>query len=118
MYVQGFVVPVPADSKEAYRQVAEQFWPILKDYGALAQVECWEADVKDGQQTDFRRAVALEAGETVAFSWILWPDKATADASHERMMADDRMSEFARPLPFDGKRMIFGGFEPIMWQEA
>ena len=118
MYVQGFVIPVPAASKEAYRKVAEDFWPIARDHGALGQFECWEADIADGKHTDFRRAVALQEGERVVFSWVLWPDRATCDASHEKLMADERMAQFAMPMPFDGNRMIMGGFEPIFWQQA
>lgn len=114
MYIQGFLVPVPADKQDAYREVAEKFWPIAQDYGALEQVEAWEADVKDGKQTDFRRAVALEDGEKVVFSWVVWPDKVTADTSHDKMMADPRMKEFGEAMPFDGKRMVFGGFEPLV----
>lgn len=118
MYVQGFIIPVPEDKQDAYRQVAEQFWPIARDHGALAQVECWEDDVKDGQHTDFRRAVALEAGEKVVFSWVLWPDRAACQASHDALMADERMAAFTLPMPFDGKRMVIGGFSPIFWGEA
>lgn len=118
MYIQGFVVPVPENKKEEYRKVAEEFWPISRDCGALGQYECWEADVKDGKQTDFRRAVALEPGEKVVFSWVVWPDKATADGAHEKMMADERMANFEMPMPFDGKRMIFGGFDPVFVAEA
>ena len=118
MYVQGFVIPVPADKKDEYTAIAVAFWDILKDYGALGQFECWEADVKDGTETDFRRAVNLQAGEQVVFSWITWPDRATADGSHAAMMADPRMENFSLPMPFDGKRMVIGGFEPIFWQEA
>lgn len=114
MYIQGFVVPVKEGEKDAYRDVAEKFWPILHDYGALEHVEAWEADVPDGKQTDFRRSVALEPGEKVVFSWIAWPDKATADASREKMMKDARMAQFSGEMPFDAKRMIFGGFEPIV----
>ncbi len=123
MYIQGFIVPVPADNKDAYREVAEKFWPIARDYGCTAHVEAWEADIKDGQHTDFRRAVDLQEGEKVVFSWMIWPDKATADAAHEKMMADPRMEEqFGSPdgsdMPFDGKRMVFGGFEAIVNKEA
>ena len=118
MYIQGFLVPVPADKKDEYRAIAEAFWEIAKDFGALSQVEAWEADVKDGQWTDFRRAVALEDGEKVVFSWMTWPDRETADAAHAKMMADERMESFAMPMPFDGKRMIFGGFEPLVVKEA
>ena len=122
MYVNGFVLAVPADKKEAYREVAEKFWAIAKDYGARAQVECWEVDVPDGKTTDFRRAVKCEEGEKVVFSWVTWDDKETADASHDKMMADPRMKDFGAEdgsdMPFDGKRMIYGGFEPLVWQEA
>lgn len=118
MYVSGYIIPVPEGKKEAYRQVAEDFWPIAKDYGALAQIECWEADVKDGKQTDFRRAVAIEPGEKVVFSWMLWPDRETCDGAHDKMMQDERMAGFSAEMPFDGKRMVVGGFDPIVWQEA
>ena len=114
MYVQGFIVPVPADTQEAYREVAEKFWPIARDNGAVEHVEAWEADVSDGKQTDFRKAVALEDGEKVVFSWVIWPDKATADASNEKLMSDPRMEEIGSEMPFDAKRMVFGGFEPIV----
>ena len=114
MYVQGFIVPVPADKRDAYREVAEKFWPIARDNGAIEHVEAWEADVSDGKQTDFRRAVALKDGEKVVFAWVAWPDKATADASNEKMMEDPRMNEFRDDMPFDGKRMVYGGFEPII----
>lgn len=123
MYVNGFIVPVPADKKEAYRQVAEKFWPIARDYGCTGHVEAWEADVKDGERTDFRRAVNLKDGEKVVFSWMTWPDKATADSAHDRMMKDPRMeTQFGAPdgsdMPFDGKRMVFGGFEVIVHRET
>lgn len=114
MYVQGFLVPVRVDRKDEYREIAEKFWDIARDYGALSQVETWEADVKDGQWTDFRRAVDLQDGEAVVFSWVTWPDRATADASQEKMMADERMQEFGEDMPFDGKRMVLGGFEPLV----
>jgi uncharacterized protein YbaA (DUF1428 family) len=114
MYVQGFIVPVPADKQDAYREVAEKFWPIAHDNGALEHVEAWEADVSDGKQTDFRKAVALEPNEKVVFSWVIWPDKATADANNEKMMTDPRMEEMGSEMPFDARRMVFGGFEPIV----
>ena len=114
MYVQGFILPVPADKQDAYRDMAEKFWPIAHDFGATEHVEAWEADVADGKQTDFRKAVALQDGEKVVFSWVIWPDRATADASHEKMMTDPRMEEFGNDMPFDMKRMVFGGFEPLL----
>lgn len=117
MYVNGFIVAVPEGNKAAYIDVAERFWELVKEYGALSQVECWESDVKDGHTTDFRQAVKCEDGEKIVFSWVTWPDKATADASHEKMMADPRMEEFGE-MPFDGKRMVYGGFEPVVNKHA
>jgi len=123
MYVQGFVIPVPEGNREAYREVARKFWDIARDYGALSQIECWEADVKDGATTDFRKAVKAAPGEKIVFSWMTWPDRATAEASHAKLMADPRMEEqFGAPdgsdMPFDGSRMIIGGFEPLFTGEA
>lgn len=114
MYINGFLIPVPGDKKAEYQDIAERFWDIARDYGALEQVEAWEADVPDGKLTDFRRSVNLEEGEKVVFSWVIWPDKATADASQDKMMADERMKDFGEEMPFDGKRMVFGGFEPLV----
>ncbi|UVI40708.1 DUF1428 domain-containing protein [Qipengyuania spongiae] len=111
------MLAVPEGNKEAYRETAEKFWDIVKDFGATAQVECWEADVKDGHTTDFRRATKAEDGEKIVFSWVTWPDKATADESHEKMMSDPRMEAFGE-MPFDGKRMIYGSFEPLVWKET
>lgn len=123
MYVSGFVVPVPEGNKEAYRIIAEKFWELARDYGALSQIECWEADIKDGKTTDFRMAVKAEPGEKIVFSWMTWPDREAAESGQEKMMADPRMAEqFGNPdgsdMPFDGKRMIIGGFESLVWKEA
>jgi len=118
MYISGFLVPVVEAKKAEYQGIAEKFWEIARDYGALSQVEAWEADIKDGEVTDFRRAVNLQPGEKVVFSWMTWKDRATADASHEKMMADPRMKQFGDTMPFDGKRMVFGGFEPLVVREA
>ncbi len=114
MYIQGFLVPVPADKREEYREVASKFAEIMKDFGLIEDVEAWEENVPDGEHTDFRKAVKLEEGEKVVFSWLIWPDKATCDVAHEKMMADPRMKEFGDQMPFDGKRMIYGGFEPLV----
>lgn len=122
MYVSGFILAVPEGNKAAYKEIAEKFWAIAKDYGAKSQVECWEVDVPDGKTTDFRRAVKCEPGEKVVFSWVTWDDKETADTGQEKMMSDPRMAEFGAEdgsdMPFDGKRMVYGGFEPLVWQEA
>lgn len=114
-YVSGFLLPVKTDQKEVYLQAAKKSWPLFKEYGALAQVETWGSDVPDGKITDFKRAVKLENDETVVFSWIVWPDKATNDACTAAMETDDRWKNMEADMmdSVDGKRMIFGGFETI-----
>ena len=112
MYIDGFLVPVPKGNKDAYRAMAEKHWPMFKEFGATRMVECWGDDVPKGKLTDFYGAVKAEDGEVVVFSWIAWPDKATRDAGMKKMMEDERMKNM-KDMPFDGKRMIFGGFQPI-----
>ena len=102
-YVDGFVVAVPADKKDAYREMAAKAAPLFKEFGALRIVECWASDVPDGKVTDFRMAVKAEENEEVVFS-----------AANQKMMSDPRMKEFGESMPFDGKRMIYGGFESII----
>jgi uncharacterized protein YbaA (DUF1428 family) len=111
-YVDGFVAAVPAANREAYLAHARQALPMFKEYGALRMVECWGDDVPDGKVTDFRGAVKAKEDEVVIFSWIEWPSKAVRDAGMKRMMEDARMKDMA--MPFDGQRMIFGGFKPIL----
>ena len=111
-YVQGFVVPVPAANKEAYRKLAADFAAMFKEFGATRQVEAWGDDVPDGKLTDFKGAVQATADEKVVYSWIEWPSKAVRDEGWKKIMADPRMH--AGPVPFDGKRMIYGGFAPIL----
>ena len=113
-YIDGFVVAVPAAKKEAYRELAAKAAPLFKEFGATRFVECWGDDVPDGQTTDFRRAVKAEKDEVVVFSWIEYPSKAVRDAANEKVMADPRMKEMGEQMPFDGKRMIYGGFMPIV----
>lgn len=113
-YVDGFVAAVPTENKEAFRKHAEDASVVFKEYGALSQVECWGDDVPEGKLTDFSKAVQLEPGETVVFSWITWPDKTTRDAAMKKIMVDPRMHPDVNPMPFDGRRMIFGGFEMIV----
>lgn len=104
-YVDGFVVAVPADKKDAYREMAAKAAPLFKEFGALRIVECWASDVPDGKVTDFRMAVKAEENEEVVFSWIEYPSKEVRDAANQKMMSDPRMKEFGESMPFDGKRM-------------
>jgi uncharacterized protein YbaA (DUF1428 family) len=111
-YIMGFVAAVPAAGKDAYLQHAAKALPLLKEHGATRQVEAWGDDVPDGTLTDFKGAVKAGPDEVVVFAWLEYPDKATRDQAHEKMMADPRMHELG-DMPFDGKRMIYGGFAPI-----
>src|ERR1041385_5312290 len=113
-YVDGYLVPVPAGKRDAYREMAAKGWELFKEFGATRQVECWGDDVPDGKVTDFKGAVKAEGDETVVFSWIEYPSKEVRDAANKRMMEDQRMKEMGEHMPFDGKRMIFGGFAPIL----
>ena len=112
-YIDGFVIPVPTGKKQAYRELAKKAAPIFKEYGAERIVECWGDDVPEGKVTDFKGAVKAESGENVVFSWIVWPSKEVRDAGNEKMRNDPRM-KMTPDMPFDGKRMIFGGFEVLM----
>lgn len=118
MYIDGFVIPVPEDNRQAFIDHASSADAVFMEMGALRVVECWGDDVPDGKVTDFRRAVDASAGESVCFSWIEWPDKATRDAAFAKMMSEDfddpRMDQARNAMPFDGKRMIFGGFVPVV----
>ena len=179
MYIQGFIVPVPGDKQDAYKDVAEKFWPIVHDNGAIEHVECWEADVNDGKRmvyggfepivdegkpvggyvdgfvapvpdakreeyramaekaaavfmdhgavrdleawgvdvpygevTSFPRSVEAEDGESVVFSFVEWPDEQARNEGWAKLMEDERMKNM--DMPFDGKRMFYGGFKPIV----
>ena len=111
-YIDGFLIPVQQSRKEEYLAQARAAAPIFLDLGATRVVETWGDDLKPGKQTDFFRAVAAAEGETVVFSWIEYPDKATRDEAGARMMDDPRFAALGE-MPFDGKRMIFSGFAPI-----
>ena len=113
-YVDGFVLAVPASEKEAYRTHAAEAAPLFKEFGATRMVECWGDDIPAGKLTDFRRAVQAKDNEVVVFSWIEYPSKEVRDAANEKMMTDPRMKTMGEQMPFDGKRMIFGGFMPIL----
>jgi uncharacterized protein YbaA (DUF1428 family) len=113
-YIDGFVVPVLPGKKEAYREMAAAAAQIFRECGALQVVEAFEDDVPDGKLTDFRRAVQAEKGESIVFSWIVWPSRAARDEGSKKAMADPRLQPSGAGVPFDMKRMIFGGFEPIV----
>lgn len=113
-YIDGFVVAVPTAAREAYREYAEAALAIFRDHGASRCVECWGDDVPEGKLTSFPMAVKLEAGETVVFSWVEWPSKEVRDAGMKKVMEDPRMPSDMSGMPFDGKRMIYGGFRPIV----
>jgi uncharacterized protein YbaA (DUF1428 family) len=116
-YVTGFLLAVPAANKEAYRKMAEQTWQLFREHGCLAMRENWGADVPDGTVTSFPMAVKKAADEVVVFSWMEWPDRATCDRAWEAMMKDPRMAEMG-DMPFDGKRMMWGGFEELLRVDA
>lgn len=113
-YVQGFVIAVPTSRREEYRAHAEVAAKLFAELGATRLVECWGDNVPDGKVTDFRRAVDAREDETVVFSWMEWPSKAAWEAAEARMMNDPRMREMGETMPFDGKRMIWGGFEMLL----
>jgi len=112
-YIDGFLLAVPTANKEAYRAMAEKAAPIFLDHGALRCVETWGDDVPDGKVTDFRMAVKATPEETVVFSWIVWPSKEVRDAGMKGFMEDPRVEEMTE-MPFDGQRMMFGGFAPLV----
>ena len=111
-YVEGFVLAVPTSAREAFRQHAAKGAPLFKEFGVTRMVECWGDDVPDGKVTDFKGAVKATPDEKVVYSWVEWPSKAVRDEGWKKLMADPRMQNHA--MPFDGKRMIYGGFAPIV----
>jgi uncharacterized protein YbaA (DUF1428 family) len=113
-YIDGFVIPVPSGNREAYLKVAKEMAPIFREHGATRVVECWGTDVPDGKVTDFKRAVNAESGESIVFSWIVWPSKEARDEGNRKVMEYPRMKASFEKMPFDGKRMIFGGFELLL----
>ena len=111
-YIDGFVVAVPRDRKAAYLALAEKAAPIFAEFGMRRMVEAWEAQVTDGQVTDFRRAVKATPDEAIVYSWIEYDSREARDAANAKMHADPRMEGMGE-MPFDGKRMIFSGFAPL-----
>ena len=113
-YVDGFLLPVPKANLEAYRRMAEDAGKVWREYGALDYVECVADDVKPGEVTSFPQAVKLEPDETVVFAWIVYESKEARDRILDAVMKDPRLSTDPENMPFDGKRMIFGGFTEIV----
>lgn len=113
-YVDGFVAAVPEKNKDAYIKHAEEAAKIFLKFGALHVRECWGDEVPPGETTDFAKAVKAEDGEVVVFSWIEWPDKATRDRVWKESMPEIEEAMKDNPMPFDGKRMIYGGFAPVV----
>lgn len=110
-YLDISIAPVPTANKSAYLAHEAETTPLFKEHGAISVTDCWGDDLPDGKLTDFKKSVMLKDGETVAASWIIWPDRATRDAAWEKLMQDDRMMKL--DMPFDGSRMIFAGFEML-----
>jgi uncharacterized protein YbaA (DUF1428 family) len=113
-YIDGYVIAVPTDKKEDYRNLALKAAAIFKENGALKVVETWGDDVPEGKVTSFSMAVKREPNESIVFSWVVWPNKQIRDQGMEKVMADPRMQPGSFEMPFDGQRMIFGGFQVIV----
>lgn len=121
-YIDGFVIAVPTANRQKFIDHAKLGDSVFIDLGATRVIECWGDDVREGKVTDFRKAVQATDDETIVFSWIEWPDKETRDAAYAKMTdwmehpekADPRMDPQKNPMPFDGKRLIYGGFTPIV----
>jgi uncharacterized protein YbaA (DUF1428 family) len=112
-YIEGLVIPVKTQRKQEYRDMAKKAAAVFKEYGALRVVESWGDDVPPGKVTDFQGAVKAEPDETIVFSWIEWPSKEIRDAGNKKMQDDPRM-KMTEDMPFSAKRMIYGGFSPLI----
>ncbi|MDP4537782.1 DUF1428 domain-containing protein [Alkalimonas collagenimarina] len=113
-YVDGFAAAIPVANKEQYIQHARDAAQVFKEHGALKLVECWGDDVPTGELTSFPQAVQCKEDEVVAFSWILWPSKEVRNNAMPKVMADPRLQQDTNPMPFDGKRLIYGGFQMVV----
>jgi uncharacterized protein YbaA (DUF1428 family) len=114
MYVDGFLVPVPKKNVDTYRRFAKKAGKVWMEYGALKYVECVADDVKPGKLTSFPQSVKLKPNETVVFSWIAYKSRADRDRINAKVMKDPRITGMGKEMPFDGKRMIYGGFKTIV----
>lgn len=113
-YIDGFVAAVPTKNKQLYREHASAAAAVFKEHGALHLVECWGDDVPEGKETSFTMAVKRKDDETVVFSWVTWPSKEVRNSGMAKVMNDARMQPDKNPMPFDGKRLIYGGFETLV----
>lgn len=113
MYIDGFLIPVPTARKDEYRAHEEKWWPAFRDLGATGLMVAWGDDIPDGRWTDFRRAVDARDDETPVLCWMTWPDRATRDAAHQAFMERADIDPSMMDMPFDGKRLVMGGFAPI-----
>jgi uncharacterized protein YbaA (DUF1428 family) len=114
-YVDGFVIPVPRDKLDAYKDLARACDKVWREYGAIACVECVGDDVPYGELTSFPRSVQAKEDEVIVFSWIVYESRQSRDDIMQNVMADERMKKMmGKGQPFDGKRMIFGGFQPFL----
>ena len=117
-YFEGFIVPVPESNKDAFAEHAKGLAPSLRECGVRRQLEAWGNDIPEGKLTDFHKAVDAQASENVVFAWFEYPDRKTRDAANEAMMSNSKMSEMSTDVPFDAKRMIFGGFDSVVEEGA
>ena len=117
-YIDGYLIAVPTENKQAYIDFSLSSDSIFVDMGATRVVQCWGDDVSEGSVTDMRKAVQAKTGESIVFAWVEWPDKDTREAAMAKMMADDfeddRLDSQKNPMPFDGSRLIYGGFQQIV----
>ena len=113
-YVDGFVIAVPKDRLDDYKAMAREGEALWKEHGAIGYVECIGDDVPYGEQTSFPRAVQAKEDEVVVFSWIVYKDRTARDTINKKVMEDPRLAKFMENMPFDGKRMIYGGFVPFV----
>jgi uncharacterized protein YbaA (DUF1428 family) len=114
-YFEGFIVPVPEANRAAYEKHATDFGPMVANVGVKRMVESWDNDVPEGKVTDFRKAVDAKPDEKVVFSWFEYPNRQARDAANEKFMSDPQIAEAAgKEMPFDGKRMVMGGFDAIV----
>ncbi|MFZ5961150.1 DUF1428 domain-containing protein [Pseudomonas knackmussii] len=113
-YIVGFVLAVPTAKREEYTRLARSAAGVFREHGALNVVECWGDDVPDGKLTSFPMAVKRQEDETVVFSWITWPSREARDVGMQKAMEDKRLWPEGQTMPFDGKRMIYGGFQVIL----